>query len=84
MDNQTNLMLEQLTKANMRLDPAELIGIGDVKERCIAQAPEAEDRGRPRRALRNDHANVEAGSMPRTNKIVGLCHLCVPPGDYSG
>ena len=46
MHNQTNLMLEQLTKANMWLDTAELIGIGDVKERCVAQATEAEDRVR--------------------------------------
>jgi len=46
MQNQTDLMLEQITKANMWLDTAELIGIGDVKQRCIAQATEAEDRVR--------------------------------------
>ena len=46
MHNPTHLMLEQLMKANMWLDTAELIGIRDVKERCIAQATEAEGRVR--------------------------------------
>ena len=41
MHNQTELMLEQLTKANMWLDTAELTGIRHVQERCIAQATEA-------------------------------------------
>ena len=46
LNNQTNLMLDHITKANMWLDTAELIGIGDVRARCIAQATEAEDRVR--------------------------------------
>ena len=46
MHTQTKLALQQLTKANMWLDTAELIAIRDVKERCVAQATEAEDRVR--------------------------------------
>ena len=42
MHNQTDLMLEQVAKANIWLDTAETIAITDVKERCIAQAFEAE------------------------------------------
>jgi len=46
MYTQTKLVLQQLTKANMWLDTADLIAIRDVKERCVAQATEAEDRVR--------------------------------------
>jgi len=46
MNNQIAIpdpMLKQLVKANISLDIAELIAIRDVKERCVAQATEAQD-----------------------------------------
>jgi len=58
-NNQTDLMLEQVTKANIWLDTAELIAIGDVRERCIAQAFEAEGRVKDwlrRSGCPDDHA----------------------------
>ena len=61
-NNQTDLMLEQVTKANIWLDTAELIAIGDVRERCIAQAFEAE--GRVKHWLRRSSCpEVEAAEV---------------------
>ena len=81
MHNQTELMLEQLTKANMWLDTAELTGIRHVQERCIAQATEAEARAR---TWLRDSGGSGVDAMEVEEALEGLSDRLAMQSSYEG